>query len=238
MAIRAGYAFSALLLFAILLASSARAAPVEIDSRAALGGNDFVDWGTLGPVGTSPASFFTWTSNSGLDGTVATVGGAQIFRVDQGNGWSGNFAPGDKLLYAVPTTTVLISFSTPVRGVGAQLQSDMLGGFTITLDALDTGNHLLASFTTTGNSTIDADNSAIFLGLLDDAPTIARIGYVLNFGLNSNVSGFALNRLDMVTASSSLEPVPEPGTLGLLATSLTVFGFAGWLRRPAHHSIS
>src|SRR5262245_13952033 len=63
-----------------------------------LNANDSIDWGQLGPAFTVLSSPQNVASNGLLDATVSSAGG--IFeRVDQGNGWAGNFPGGDHLLW-------------------------------------------------------------------------------------------------------------------------------------------
>lgn len=223
---------AAIALLSALLASTAHAVPVEVNSRAALGGNDFIDWGTVGPETGVVSPPIAVSSNGGLNAIVShpfadpfqlfVQGGPFV----EGTKWPGNFASGDKLLYTF-TGIVTIAFSVPVSGAGAQLQTgDVLGlAFSVTLETFDSSNNLLASFGQDGLSSSAADNSAVFLGVLNDAANIDHVTYTLVSG----IGGLALNQLDLVTTvQAPLEPVPEPGTILLLATSLAGLGAAQW----------
>jgi hypothetical protein len=237
-------------MLSLALVGPALAAPVEINSRAALGGDDFIDWGTLGPPGTSLGVTFMVTSNGGLGATVsstATPFGAS--RRNQGPmDWNGSFALGDELLFSgfsgvgTARPTVTIQFSTPVAGAGAQIEDAFLTGvspYIAGLQVFGSANTLLASFTETGISTEgSANNSAIFLGVLNDAANIDHITYRISEATNALV-GFALNQLDIVTTPRTT-PVPEPGIFLLLVTSLAGIGvlhgaasFASRRRRSA-----
>jgi hypothetical protein len=224
-------------MLSLALVGPALAAPVEINSRAALGGDDFIDWGTLGPSGTSLGLTFLVTSNDGLGATVsstATPFGAS--RKNQGPmDWNGSFAPGDELLFSGAGTarpTVTIQFSTPVAGAGAQIEDAFLDGvspYIAGLQVFGSANTLLGSFTQTGISTEGSgNNSAIFLGVLNDTANIDHITYRISEASNALV-GFALNQLDIVTTPRAT-PVPEPGIFLLLVTSLAGIGVAGWTR--------
>jgi len=67
------------------------------------------------------------------------------------DGWFGNFAPGDNLLWtATPLGAgagpITLGFSSAVSGAGLQVQTDIYMAFTATIDAYD-GATLLGSFT-------------------------------------------------------------------------------------------
>jgi hypothetical protein len=163
----------------------------------------------------------TVVSNGGISATVSQPGDQQLERRDQTTGgWAGNFAPGDRLLWnGNLSATISITFATPVSGAGAQIQRDVFAPFTVTLTAFDLGGATLASFSRSGQSSSLGDGSAIFLGVTNDAANIARITYAVEQGL-------ALNRLDLTT-STAPTPVPEPGTLLLLATAFAGVVAAG-----------
>src|SRR5579864_1544736 len=120
---------------------------------------------------------FDWTANYGppfspipAGSTAHTVGGVQaIFnlpggngeRRDQGNGWGGNFFPGDELAWTGANGQGMsFSFLTPVSGVGAQIQADFFGAFVAQI--CDQNGFC---FQEAGNSTPNGDGSAIFIGL-------------------------------------------------------------------------
>ena len=136
--------------------------------------NDTVDWGQLGPSFTLLTTAENWTSTGALyTGQVGITGsliGTQNFeRLDQGNGWSGNFLPGDHLLWnegAQFQTGIDIGvlFNNPSFGGGAQIQSDFFGPFTATLTAFDGSGNLIGTTVMAGNSNSNNDGSAIFIG--------------------------------------------------------------------------
>jgi hypothetical protein len=204
-----------------LMPFQASAAPSLVTSRAALGGNDFIDWGDLGPPVPIPnplcpadyvPSPFNITSNScELPATVDNLSPLCPFwqrfrRVDEGSvlgtGWRGNFMLGDALLFTtVPSIgPVSITFDRPVSGAGAQVQPAAYCKFRATIKAFDVDNNQIASFTVYGTSTPAQNNTAIFLGVLDSTPTIKRI----EFSVEQKVLlwyvcwPFAINQLDLV----------------------------------------
>lgn len=194
---------------ALALVSGAHALTF-VTSRPALGGNDYVDWGVLGSEYTVVSNPFTVTSNGGLSMSVFKP--VDPFeRRDQGNGWWGNFAPGDHLIWTRDEIGAMtIEFAVPVLGAGAQIQRDAYGTFTGTIQAYDSLNNLLGSFNLTGNSDGSNDNSAIFLGVLDNSPSIKKIVFMTDGGSED----FAINRLDLVTQGGPV--IPEPGTMLLM----------------------
>ncbi|MBA2436630.1 MAG: hypothetical protein H0V54_16380 [Chthoniobacterales bacterium] len=205
------------------IASQLQAVPVFVGSRAALNGNDFIDWGAAGPEFTVLASPFTIPTNLGMTATVSTSNGTNLERRDQGSSWSGNFAPGDPLIWNQDAGgDIVVNFGMGVFGVGAQVQADFFGPFTGTISAFGMTGNLLGSFTFNGNSTSDGDNSAVFAGILNDTADIFSVSFSVldQFGQNA----FAINQLDIVKGGS--QGVPESGaTLPLLGLGIVALGF-------------
>jgi hypothetical protein len=96
-----------------------------------------------------------------------------------GQAVTSNFYSGDWLI--TPNSVgqpIVINFQQPVRLVGAQL-SNNYGGQFVAIIRIYNGNKLLGSFSESGDNTATADNSAIFLGVMDTTADITRITYTV-----------------------------------------------------------
>lgn len=183
---------------------------------------DTVNWGQLGPSFTLLTTAENWVSAGGLTGEVGITGsfiGTQNFeRLDQSNGWSGNFLPGDALLwneggFQQTGIDIGVLFNQLVAGGGAQIQADFFGTFTATLTAFDGGGNVIGTTVMAGNSTSNADGSAIFIGFNSGSANVA----FLNFNV---VDAFGGDSLAIDTLSIYTSTVPEPGSLLLLGSGL------------------
>jgi hypothetical protein len=214
------------IIFGLLIPSLAHAVPVMVTDRASLGGNDFVDWAVLGPSYTVVASPFTIASNSSRVMCTVSNPTDDFERLDQDNGWFGNFAPGDAVLWTNFTVgPMIIEFDHPVIAAGAQIQGILPGTFTAKLEVYDVSNTLIASFTLPGNSTGSDDNSAIFLGVSDTGPTIKRIVY----SVDNTSQAFAINRLALLIQTT---PVPSMSRWGMIVFAfLLVVSASVYIRR-------
>ena len=130
-----------------------------------------------------------------------------VERRDQGNGWEGNFGPGESLLWTRnhDTGVLTLDFSSPIMGFGSQFQRDSYVSFVAGIRAYDAGLNLLGSFTVTGNSTDAGDDSAIFIGVLSGLDDISRI----QLDADSATHDFAIN-------GPRIQMIPEPATIWLL----------------------
>lgn len=205
----------------IFIISQSVVALTLVTDRGTLGGDDFIDWGQLGAPFTVVTNPSPVVSDGGLGAIVSKESEGPLERRNQSNGWSGNFAPGDELIWTRNTTGAMkIEFDDPVFGAGAQIQADLFGVFTGTIEAYDSLNNLLGSFNLAGNSTSAGNNSAIFLGVLSDSINIDHILYYIG----SRTQDFAINQLDLVTSGNGV-PIPEPATLLLLGSGLIGLGY-------------
>jgi hypothetical protein len=199
--------------------SQSQSAPTQVNSRAGLAGNDFILWSALGPELTVFVNPVTISSNTGNVATVSNPAG-NLQRVNQSSFWGGNFAAGDRLLSTQSTAgPMVIEFDVPVLGAGAQIQAGLFGAFNAKLEAFDEFGNPIASFTRAGVSNANADNSAIFLGIIEDDPIIKRIEYTVD----NATFGLAINKLDLVAQAAELVADPRKAkfTFYYNPTSLT-----------------
>jgi len=217
----------------LLAAAPAWAAVSTVASVAALGPNDSLFWGQYGAAPNGGASTpAPWVSTAGATGSVSATDGF-IRRKDEGNGFLGNFTLGDRLLFepnsnfASPNPTawtsevITLSFTSPVRGFGAQFQGIQLAGFTLRMTAYTAANVQLGTFDFTGTNGGLENGTAPFFGLLS---TNTDISYVQL--RTANPSGnpspgnmaFAMNEVRILSA------VPEPASWALLGAGAAALG--------------
>jgi hypothetical protein len=196
-----------------------------VTNRSELNANDSINWGQLpGPTLTIFPTPVGVLSDGGIGATLTTSGGA-LFKDQQGNPWLGNFASGDYLIgtgQLTPSVPIDVTFARPVSGLGAQFGYDVISTwpfpFTEALIVYDAGHNELASFSVSGLTDNAADNSAVFIGVTDTLDEIASAEFFTPTTAGPFPGAFTINEVSLV------EPVPEPGSLALLATALTGFG--------------
>lgn len=197
--------------------------------------NDSINWGNqgYGPPGTQlPTSQF-WTSAGGIVGEVGLVGpfGVPFELMQQGVTWSGNFNPGDYLIWNIgaanptaPYEDIGIQFDSQLTyGGGATIQADFFGAFVATLVAFDASGNVLGTVVMNGNSTSAGDGSAIFIGYQSTSQNVHFLDFSV-VDINGN-NDLAIGPATIYTGSA----VPEPGSLMLLGSGL--LGAIGYGRR-------
>ena len=195
-----------ILALAILAAAAvpANAAVTLVKSRAAMDGNDLINWAQLGkPIATvnSPADV---TSNGGLRAIVSNLGGSTLGEERQGDPWDGNFAANAPIIFTgqfAPVGSISIAFATPVSAVGAQMgHNDEFTptSFTEVITAYDFDGNLLGTFTVTGEENTDANNSAVFVGIKDSIPEISTVMFSTTTVTGPDPGAIAINNVTLV----------------------------------------
>ncbi|BAY78965.1 hypothetical protein NIES25_54440 (plasmid) [Nostoc linckia NIES-25] len=221
-----------------------KAATFLVTDRTTFGGNDEVDWVSLGKVfnPVSPAflpNSFSATSEGGLglDVNIAPTNNPLItkpfvFQTSPFPGIRTNFANGDYVLFggidvtgfgpnaSFPTDgnggPFTITFDKPVFGAGTQIAVDDRFIFDAFVSAYDINDNLLGTFSAQGTSSLLLDNSALFLGIRSDEANISRLIFSSSFPQQ----GLAINKVSIIG-------VPEPNyTLAIL-----IFGVSGGVLR-------
>ncbi len=209
---------------ALALMASAQAMATLVTSRAALGGDDYIDWGQIpGATQVQQAHGLTSTqsvsSNLGLSAQVSNPPSPGMWRVSQGGcgsvfNFQTNFALCDAVLVsqntADPANLISIVFDAPVAGGGAQFSdAASYGPFTAFLSAYDAGGALLETWSLGGLTNGAGDNSAVFLGISRQQADIAR----LDFSASGFNRYFGINRVELDRTAPTSGTVPEPSTL-------------------------
>jgi len=141
--------------------------------------------------------------------------------LDEGNGWAGNFLPGEALIYTWPSTPITLSFDQPLSGIGMQVEHGYYGAFTATIQAFDVGGALLGSASRQGVGTSAADGSAIFIGIGSDEGNIQRLAINSISLVNGRDGEFAINYV-------SAAMVPEPSSMALFGLGVVAVRLNWW----------
>ena len=235
-------ALTGAILTTLVVASPSFSATLSlITNRAEIASNDQLDWASLGPI-VPPQPFkvlppsFTATSAEGLQVNVNVPPASNpaitpplVFQTTA-TGIPTNFAAGDYVLFTglLPTQfpapgnpgPLTLSFDTPIVSVGTQIAVDDTSQFTAFISAFDSGNNLLGTFSAMGSSSLDLDNSALFLGVLSDTANISRI----EFSTSVSDRAIGINRLSLQTTA-----VPEQSSVAaLILTGLGLCAAKKW----------
>lgn len=230
-------AYGAISTFLVTLSSPAFGVSL-VTSRSDLGSNDLLDWSSLGTVAAPPVDFtevlpssFSAPSSQGLGVNVAfptpetDITQPFVFQT-QSSGLETAFADGDFILFSgfnpeffpAPGNPgpLTITFDEPVFGAGTQIAVAQIPNFIASISAFDGEGSLLGNFDLPGTSSLDLDNSAVFLGVSSDTANIKQL--VFNTSIANGA--FGINTLSIVAVD-----VPEPGSI--LTLSLLGLGLLG-----------
>jgi hypothetical protein len=216
----------------------------QVTSPSNLLANSTVSIGSLGSSGTIIASGSTATTSSGS--SVTFTAGSSLYSMEQSLNWTGNFSPGDDLVYSWGNTSITINPSELVQGAGLQIQSGTLGTYYAQLSAIDSAGNTLGSVIGTGTSTTAGDGSALYLGLSSTAYDIDKLVVQLlsptpklgkfsigNIGLVEGASSVSLASLP--SGGLSVSSVPESTSAGFLGgISLVILGMWNRARSRNH----
>jgi hypothetical protein len=183
---------------------------------------DRIDWGSTGGSYDMVSNPTTATSAGGRPVTVSQAGAA-FLRLDQGDGWSGNFSSGDHLLWTYFGGPMTLDFGPwGATAIRFQIAPDLYEAFSAQLELVDGAGGVVGRVTGSGQSNSLGDGSALLLSFSGALFHRARIQLVAG----SDLSSFAINAVEfhpgaaIVQANAQQAGVPEPGTWGLAAIAL------------------
>jgi hypothetical protein len=178
------------------------------------GQNDTVDFNTLS-VNTNLTGSFNELSANGVTVTISEP--SSSFVVDkQGSGWAGNFPNNTVIIYDQgPSGYVTFSFSTPIKGLGLNVDDAVGGNYQGTIQAFN-GITPVSSLTT-----VLEPYGLIFLSDVDPTADITSVE-VGTFAVENDT--FAFSNLSMIDSAVSTAPsvAPEPASIGIVLLGLAI----------------
>jgi hypothetical protein len=215
-------AAAAAIALAVAAPSFANASIIGLTSLADVGATDTIDWGQLSGGFATPQGV---TSALGQSATVSADGA--FATIDQGFGWTGNFASGEHLIWTNGSAKeITLDFLNPVSAVGAYIQSNSFGAFIAEL--IGSNGQDLGSFALFGNSNTHV-GEALFLGLKSSDGDISQIRFHLNQSVNDSPD-FAIGTVSFAPGVSG-SAVPEPATWAMMISGFAMAGMALRSRR-------
>jgi trimeric autotransporter adhesin len=184
---------------------------VLVSSQAGQGANDSLHWSQLGTDGTILAASFTGKSASGLTVTANLAAPNAVTSVVCAAtpcSWTGiGFAAGDTVIWTSDAANggsgpLTLNFGSGVSGVGAVVQADGPGQFTVQIQAFN-GSTSLGTFTSTSN----AQGDAIYIGVLDQTgANITSVEFSLT-NCTGTCTDFALDTPSLNVPSATSFPL-------------------------------
>lgn len=201
----------------LVAAMPAQAAVTLVTNRATLAGDDFIDWGSVALVppltpgpGIDVGNPVNVTTDGGIGVVVSKTTTGTFKRGDLGNPFGGNFAPADELLFNDQTTPMIFEFGVLLSGFGTQIMNNAsLGPFIARIRAFDSGGASLGSFDVSGTTTLNPNNSAVFIGVRSDTPDIAKVELEIVSPTGGSFPGFFVNRVEIFGADSDGDTIPD-----------------------------
>lgn len=214
----------------VISAQSADAAYLVVNDRTLLPQpTDIIEWSSLGSPGVTLTNPLNVTSLGGINAIYSQANGVPQ-RVDEGNGWNGNFPNfGDSLLWTGGNSNGPAYLSFPSRNlqaIGFGVQSNQLRDFFIFVTCFDSSGNILSSFTANGFSSTNPLNYSFF-GVFTDSPLTESFSRISIAVQSQNFAGnFAID-----SVSFTVSAVPEASTTIMAICCIGSFGFAAWRRR-------
>lgn len=209
----------------LAIAAPAHATVTQLTSASQLSPGDST-LSSFGLIGTTAASPLTYS----VGGNTLTFTDAGTFEFDQaGNTYLDTAFPnGTNILFAAgqggPMAPITLTFANPIAEFGFNAEEFTNGPYTMNFTAFD-GMTSLGTFSASGSDPEGGFASILsFEGLLASGGTgITSITISDNNGNNIG--------LGPITFGGSPHPVPEPGSVTMLAFGLLGIGLACWARR-------